>query len=355
MSEDKQNVSIPVGTDFDKVGADAILSKYAYLQITDSTPIPPPVVVIKINGEIISTEGNVTTISGASKSGKSAFCSVLIAGAIATGEYDGFERVEVAPANGKAVVHFDTEQARHKHQKNLKSVLNRVGLDSCPANLLSYNIRQEDVENYRSITEEVLQAAHQRFHGISLIVVDGGADFIRDVNEPNQSNALVKFFEDLAIKYCTAVMVIVHVNPGSEKERGHFGSQLQRKSESVLTIKTQGDFSFLEPKLLRSAGRSDIPLIQFMYDKQKGYHAYCGIKLQEEGGKDLKRLQAIKEIAKKVFAPPAALKYDAALDSIMKNTGKKDATAKGIFKEMKAHEMIIKGEDKNWRINMEQV
>jgi hypothetical protein len=50
--------------------------------ITESTPIKEPVPVIKINGETISTEANITTISGASKSGKSAITGLIIAGAI---------------------------------------------------------------------------------------------------------------------------------------------------------------------------------------------------------------------------------------------------------------------------------
>jgi uncharacterized membrane protein len=356
--KNKKNVIIQKGTDLNELiqvtEADAILDKYKHLLITDTTPIPPPVEIIKINGELISTEGNITTISGASKSGKSAFSGMLIAGAIAPGEYDGFNGVEIMPSNGKAVLHFDTEQARHKHQKNLKSILRRAGLDTCPANLLSYNIRQEDVENYCAITEALISAAHKKFNGVHFIVVDGGADYIREVNEPNQSNALVKFFEDLAIKFSTAVIVIVHVNPGSEKERGHFGSQLQRKSESVLSIKTQGDISCLEPKLLRGAGKGDIPLIQFMFDKQKGYHVYCGIKPVEENGKDLKRLNEINDLAKKVFAPPASLNYYEATESIMKHTRKQIATAKDRFKEMKAHQFIVQGEDKNWRLNMDK-
>lgn len=350
------SVHIPEGTDLNQLQlageAEAILTKYSYLQITDSTPIPPPVVVIKINGEIISTEGNITTISGASKSGKSAFSGMLIAGAIATGEYDGFPGVEVMPSNGKAVLHFDTEQARHKHQSNLKSVLRRAGLESCPANMLSYNIRQEDLENYSAITEDLISAAHKKYNGVHIVVVDGGADYIRDVNEPNQSNAIVKFYEDLAIKYRTSVIIIVHVNPGSEKERGHLGSQLQRKSESVLSIKSQGDISCLEPKFLRSAGKGDIPLMQFMFDKQKGYHVYCGIKPAEDSGKDIKRVHDIKQLAKKVFAPPISLNYADAIDSIMKHAQKQIATAKDRFKEMKAHQFIVQGGDKNWRLNM---
>lgn len=335
--------------------AEETLKKYSYLKITDLTEIPPPIEVIKINGEIISTEGNITTISGASKSGKSAFSSVLIAGAIAKADYDGFPEVEVSFNTGKAVLHFDTEQARHKHQKNLKTIFKRAGLENCPENLLSYNIREEDLEKYKKITFELVEAASKKFNGIHLIFIDGGADFIKDVNEPRQSNEIVKFFEELAIKFSTAVVIIIHVNPSGEKERGHLGSQLQRKSESVLSVKIQGDISFLEPKLLRMAGKGNIPLIQFTYDQEKGYHVYCGIKPTEHNDqKDKKRFREIKDTVNVVFAPPISLGYTVAIDKIMKQSKKQIATAKGIFKEMKGHKMIIKGEDNNWRKNIDK-
>jgi hypothetical protein len=38
----------------------------------------------------------------------------------------------------------------------------------------------------------------------------------------------------------------------------------------------------------------------------------------------------------------------------MKHTNKKIATAKGIFKEMRVHNMIIQEDGKNWRLNLEQ-
>lgn len=327
------------------------LSKYTHLRITDTTEIPEPVPVIRINGEQISTEGNITTISGASKSGKSAFSSVLLAGAIAQGEYDGFPDIEITPAGKNAVIHFDTEQARYKHQKNLKSTLKRARVDGCPENLLSYNIREEEIERYCTITKEIVEGAFLKFGGIHLIVIDGGADYIRDVNEPSQSNTLVKFFEDLAIQYETPVIIIVHVNPNSDKERGHFGSQLQRKSESVLTIKNQEDISFLEPKFLRGAGKGDIKLLQFLYDKEKGYHVYCGVRKPDEGGaKDELRLEKIKMIAKTVFSDQESYSYNEAIDKIMKESGKGITTTKGLFREMNAHELIIQGNDRNWRL-----
>ncbi|MGP8216418.1 MAG: hypothetical protein ACLQQ4_12685 [Bacteroidia bacterium] len=331
---------------------DKIFLKYKHLQITDTTPIPTPVPVITINGETISTEGNVTTISGASKSGKSAFTGVIIAGAIAPGEYDGFAGVEITSNNGKAVVHIDTEQARHKHQFNLRSTLKRAGLDKCPDNFLSFNIREEAPENYETITSELINAAEKKFNGVHLIVIDGGADYIPDVNAPIESNGIVKFFENLAITYKAPVIIIVHVNPGTDKERGHLGSQLQRKSESILTVKTQGDISCLEPKFLRNAGKGDLPLIQFMFDKEKGYHVYCGIKpVEEQSQKDIKRITEIQKNATDIFLPTSAFTYSEALDKIMKHTNKQEATAKKIFKEMKAHSMILQSQDKKWRIN----
>lgn len=67
-------------------------------------------------------------------------------------------------------------------------------------------------------------------------------------------------------------MTVLHFNPGSEKERGHLGSQLQRKSESVLSVTKQPETqeSRIQGRFLRNAG--EIPEITFQYDKVRGYH-----------------------------------------------------------------------------------
>ena len=322
-------------------------------RITDDTPLPEPVPVITINDEIISTEGNLTTISGASKSGKSAFTSILLAGAISTdGLIDGLEFVNVqANATKKAVIHIDTEQAKHKHKNNLRSVIKRANMAKCPDYFSSYNIRQLEVAQYTEITTQICERAMRKFGGIHLMVIDGIADFIKDVNDAEQSTAIVKYFEELAIKYNTPIIVIVHTNPGTDKERGHLGSQCQRKCESLLMVKTEGNISFIEPKLLRMAGKGNIPAIQFMYDKAKGYHVGCGIKTEMVVDKNAIRLDAIRAICKTVFSGQVALSYHQAINDIMQQTNKGLVTSKHYFADMKAHNMIVKGEDKNWRLN----
>jgi hypothetical protein len=323
---------------------DQFLEKY---RITENTQIDMPVPVITINDEIISTEGNLTIISGASKSGKSAFASILLAGAISVdGVIDGLKYVNIqANADKKAVIHIDTEQARHTHHANFMSILRRANIEDDCDYFLSYNIRQLERAKYMQVTSDICEGALERYKGIHLIVIDGIADFINDVNDVEQSTAIVKYFEKLAIKYRTPIVVVMHTNPGTNKERGHLGSHCQRKCESLLTIKNDGDISFIEPKLLRMAGKDDIPNIQFMYDKNKGYHVGCdvGSLIAEE------KIERLYDLCHEVFAEEKFYNYHDAIEEIMIHTGKSINIAKAFFKEMKMHELITQGEDKCWR------
>jgi hypothetical protein len=217
--------------------------------------------------------------------------------------------------------------------------------------LLSYNIRALELTQYAEVTTNICEGALQRFNGIHLMVIDGIADFISDVNDAEQSTAIVKYFEELAIKYQTPIIVIVHTNPGSDKERGHLGSHCQRKCESLLMVKTEGNISFIEPKLLRMAGKANIPNIQFMYDKDRGYHIGCGVRSVNNNDKIVQRINRLSEICGDVFNGQKSYRYKEVIEQIMLKAGKSVYTAKCFFKELKAHKMIIKGEDNYWRAN----
>jgi hypothetical protein len=338
-------------------GSPEPLAAFEYLRITDLTPIPEPEPVLKISGEIIAAAEDIFTISGASKSGKSAFVSMLIGSAISeTGQIsDGLEGVEVLfNASKKAVIHFDTEQARHKHQRNVKTILKRADFTTCPEYYLSYNIRQLDIDKYAEITTGICQAASDKYNGIHSIWIDGGADYIADVNDPERSNAAVKYFEELAIQYHSAVFIIVHTNPNSDKERGHFGSQCQRKSGGIIMVKNDGDASFIETKMLRYAGNGDIPQLVFKYDKSKGYHVGCGTMEAKEADPDKKaeaKMTDAWRVCEKIFSGQRSFSREKAINQIMVKKACRDRTAAGIFALMTAGEMILKGEDSNYRLN----
>lgn len=335
------------------------LSVYEQYRITDLTQIPEPEPVLSICGQIVATVEDFCCIAGAPKSGKSALQNIFIAAAITeTGQIpDGIEGVVVLANNSKkAVIHIDTEQARHKHQRNIKNILKRAGFNTCPDHFLSYNIRQLDLEKFADVTTSICDAAFIRFNGIHSLWLDGGADFIPDVNDPVTSNAIIKYFEGLAIKYHTAVFIIVHTNPGTEKERGNFGSQAQRKSGGTILVKedNDGDTSTIELKRLRYGGRGNVPQLIFKYDNDKGYHIGCGSKQSNAADPEIKAKQKIADawnICEKIFSGQRSYSREKAINAIMVKRACQIRTAAGIFALMTAGEMILKGDDDNYRIN----
>jgi len=329
------------------------LSSYEHLRITDTTDIPYYEPILTINGYRISTPETITTISGASKAGKSALMSILIAGSISN-DIDGLDSVVIMPNDEhKAVIHFDTEQDRWTQQYNHKTILKRARIDHCPEFMLSYNIRQLPIENYQDIVNDICRAATEQFNGIHSIWIDGGADFIHDTNNSEQSNGIVKYFEVLAQNYHTTIFIVVHTNPGSDKERGHFGSQCQRKSTAILSVKKEGNVSYIDPKLLRYAG-DDIPKIQFRYDHEKGYHVQCEVDSPQDR-KASEKLNKLQVYCDKIFSGQRSYTWTHAIEAIMKETALGRNTAINTFKELKAHDLITQSDDKNWRKNSEQV
>jgi hypothetical protein len=329
------------------------LSKYEDLRITDHTPIPKPTPIIKIAEEIISTPEAITVISGLPKAGKTAFLSILIAGAILTDGtlIDGLELVQVLVNKArKAVIHFETEQAPWKQQANQRTILTRTGLDSCPEYLLSYNIRKLEIDELQPTVSNICELAAERFNGIHSIWIDGIADFIIDPNDPGASFEIVKYFESIAQKYFCPVIVVIHTNPTSstnDKERGHLGSQVQRKAEGILVVKKSGNISFLDPKLLRHAS-DDIPKIQFRYDYEKGYHTQCN-ENEPMDKKVIEKSIRLKTVCEKIFSGQLSYQYKDAIAAIIKETALGTSTAKGMFTEMRAHELIVQGDDSFWR------
>lgn len=327
------------------------LEKWDHLRITDSTPIPDPVPVITIAGEIIAIEGGLFTISGAPKSGKSALCSMIVSGAIQTTYTGPILDLVVVTANTseKAVIYFDTEQAKWKHQKNLKSILARSGMKTCPSHLYSYPIRTLDLEEFRKITDDVCREANAKHGGIHLIVIDGIADYIRDTNKIDQSEEIAAYFLNLSSIYSTAIIPIIHTNKTSDTERGHLGSVLQRKSDSVFRIKDDGGVSVIEPVWLRHANKADIPRISYRFDKELGYHVGNGILPPKQDGDGL-TFEALEKLCREIYADGVSLKHQDVIKAIMDKRGMGYNKAVDVHRRFKESELIIQDSPRGpWR------
>lgn len=156
-------------------------------------PFEMPAAIISIDGEIISTAGNVTTIAGQAKSGKSAVISALLAGSIAPkgGVVDTLGFTVLYNENYKAVLHFDTEQSDYNHYKTFSSIYRRAGRQKDVDNFRSFNLRKYPFADRRKFIEESCTLYGLQCSGMFLTVIDGIADLLNSPNDEEESNGLI--------------------------------------------------------------------------------------------------------------------------------------------------------------------
>lgn len=164
-----------------------------------------------------------------------------------------------------------------------------------------------------------------------------------DINDQKESNEVVRFFESLAVEFNCPVILILHFNPGSEKGRGHFGSQLERKSESIIAV-TKSEvtgISTIKGKLLRNCG--SIPQLQFIYDTDKGHHIYYGTTTKTSKA-DEKNLQ-YQQLVEKIFeGGRKSYTYTELYNLIVEEEKVGERTAKGRIKNWVEAGIIVKSD-----------
>ncbi len=271
-----------------KDDAESLFTKYKKYKVTPKTEVDDPIPILTINKVSVLHTGELLTISGESKAGKSALTSAIIS-KVLNPLAKGFNIIETK--NSKLpILHFDTEQPIHRHKEIQKhAILRRAGLDEIPSQLMSYNLRRMSVEERKKMVAELAESAKLEFGGVFMIILDGIADFIQDTNDVRQSANVVTWVLEMSSEYNCGVMVVIHLNPmggkdGFMKQRGHLGSELQRKTDALLVVKKdkmEDLRSILTAHYLRNGGIYDFGKHSIYYDKETGMH-----QIYEEKSKD---------------------------------------------------------------------
>ena len=71
---------------------------------------------------------------------------------------------------------------------------------------------------------------------IGLVIIDGIADLVSDVNNLEESNLCVQKIMQLSAKYDCHIVTVIHSNYGSDKPTGHLGSFLEKKTENQIQL-----------------------------------------------------------------------------------------------------------------------
>lgn len=223
-------------------------------RVLPTEQIEPPEIAfeqINENGEraILGTLGNISLIIGKAKSRKSFFVNIAVSAILNEDGLFGQFRGHL-PKDKRTVLYFDTEQAKYHVQLALKRICEQIGVDN-PKELEIYGLRKY-APNERL---ELIEHAIYNTKNLGFVVIDGIKDLITSINDEEQAtmvtSKLLKWSEELDIH----ILSVLHQNKGNEQARGHIGTELINKCETVLSVTKSSenkDISIVEAEYCRN-------------------------------------------------------------------------------------------------------
>ncbi len=201
--------------------------------------------VVKRHDALICSEGNISAVVGEAKSKKTFLCTAIVGSML---ELQASHRFGIEH-NFCRVLWVDTEQSKEHIQKVLFRInlLSRLQLKSSLPHILMQTLREESPKERLRVLRIAIE-----YHKPKLVVVDGVSDLLTNTNNLEESEALVAELLTLSTLYSCHIMCVLHTNPNSDKARGHLGSTLMRKAETVMFVHRVGDISIVEPQYCRN-------------------------------------------------------------------------------------------------------
>ena len=246
-------------TESEEPTEDDLLKKYL-LDPTEQISNPPSVLELRLGLETytLGTAGNISLIQGKAKSRKSYFMSALAAAAIREGYANNLLKSGIVKGT---VLYFDTEQGDYHAQRVNQRILHLAGIpvEKGQEHLKYFALRRADTNADRlAIIEYVLN----RLEGVSLCIIDGIVDVAKGVNEEEEAIALVSKIMKLSSDKNLHIATVLHENKNDRGAKGHLGSYLVQKSETVYGVSRSedGHSTYIEGLYTRNASFPDLEL-----------------------------------------------------------------------------------------------
>jgi len=216
--------------------------------------IPPPQIawsMFDVFGQeaILGTLGNFSLITGKAKAKKSFLISIAVAIALVKDFVHGRFKSSL-PASQSEVLYFDTEQSKYHVQVAVKRICSQINIDE-PSNLNAFHLRSlTPAERLQFIEAEIYSNDN-----IGFVVIDGIKDLVTSINDEAEASMiaskLLKWTEERNIH----IVTVLHQNKGDNNARGHIGTELINKAETVLSVTVlehDKEISIVEPQQCRN-------------------------------------------------------------------------------------------------------
>ena len=174
----------------------------------------------------LGTLGNFSIIKGQAKSKKTFLTSMIFACSVGGKCLNKFFTPVLQTRKN---VFFDTEQSKGR----VKKIAQRVNtLADSVANLEFISLRAYSPKERLDFIEQYIETEKN----LGLLIIDGARDLLVDINSLEESNDVVTKFMKWTENHNLHICTVIHENYGSVKARGHIGTELANKAETVISV-----------------------------------------------------------------------------------------------------------------------
>ncbi len=196
--------------------------------------VKAPETVLQIGESPTFTRGNISCISGKAKSRKSFLIALFVGDLI---------------KESCKVLLIDTEQGTYHITKSAQRILQLadISLFEKSDNLIVLTLREKDTKERRELTEQAI-----KYYTPDIVFIDGIRDLIYSINDEHEATEIINLLMRLSSEQNTHICSVLHENKGDNNTRGHIGTELMNKSETIISVTKDGDLSKVEPKYCRN-------------------------------------------------------------------------------------------------------
>jgi hypothetical protein len=179
---------------------------------------------------IVGTYGNFSAIIGKAKSRKTFLVSLIISSFITLRVLMGTMRASVRHPKIK-ILHFDTEQSKYHLQKVVKRILLITGNNNAK-HFEAFCLRTYDPKTRLALIKRKIEQTPDA----ALVVIDGIRDVAFDINDAKEATNITTDLMKLSEENGIHIIVVIHQNKNDLNARGHLGTEIVNKAESVLQV-----------------------------------------------------------------------------------------------------------------------
>lgn len=230
--------------------------KSARLFITDKFDSPP--VILRIDDSIVGTLGNFSASTGKAKSKKTFNVCAIVAAALTNRTVLSYS--VSLPQDKREILYVDTEQSPFHCLRLMNRILRLADFpaDIHPKQLVFLGLRRYATKDRLKKIEEAICETK----GLGLVVIDGIRDLAHDINSPGESTDLITKLMQWTDERQIHIHVVLHLNKGDDNTRGHLGTELNNKAETVLQV-TKDEFD------------KDISAVASMFIRDKDFEPFA--------------------------------------------------------------------------------